>query len=129
MKRFILDTNMCLAYIRGKREFYDDVDRELGLRESDALVIISVVTKAELLSLGTQNGWGEKKLNRLKALLSKMYIIDINENDDNLMEAYARIDAYSQGRLQGEPLDMSARNMGKNDLWIAATAYVAMLNW
>ena len=52
-----------------------------------------------------------------------------NENDDNLMEAYARIDAYSQGRLQGEPLDMSARNMGKNDLWIAATAYVAMLNW
>ena len=39
-------------------------------------------------------------------------------------EAYARIDAYSQGKLPMLPLPkgMSARNMGKNDLWIAATA-------
>ncbi|MBU6120983.1 PIN domain-containing protein [Hymenobacter siberiensis] len=38
--------------------------------------------------------------------------------------AYARIDAYSQGKLELEPLPagISARNMGKNDLWIAATA-------
>ena len=88
-------------------------------------MIISVVTKAELLSLGIQNGWGEKKLSTLEKLLNKMYIIDINESDNNLIEAYSKIDAYSQGRLQGNSLGMSARNMGKNDLWIAATAYVA----
>ena len=37
---------------------------------------------------------------------------------------YARVDAYSQGKLLGQPLPagLSARNMGKNDLWIAATA-------
>lgn len=37
---------------------------------------------------------------------------------------YAQIDAYSQGRLTLNPLpaSLSARNMGKNDLWIAATA-------
>ncbi len=54
-----------------------------------------------------------------------MFIIDINENDDSLMDAYTKIDAYSQGNLDGEPLGMSARNMGKNDLWITASAYVA----
>ena len=38
--------------------------------------------------------------------------------------SYAQIDAYSQGKLKEIPLPpgMSARNMGKNDLWIAATA-------
>jgi hypothetical protein len=37
---------------------------------------------------------------------------------------YARVEAYSQGKLQGQPLPpgLSARNMGKNDIWIAATA-------
>ena len=36
----------------------------------------------------------------------------------------AQLDAYSQGKLSMRPLPagMSARNMGKNDLWIAATA-------
>jgi hypothetical protein len=37
---------------------------------------------------------------------------------------HAEIDAFSQGKLPGKRLEMSARNMGKNDLWIAATAVV-----
>jgi predicted nucleic acid-binding protein len=39
---------------------------------------------------------------------------------------YGKIDAYSQGKLKdiSLPQGMSARNMGKNDLWIAAVAYV-----
>jgi predicted nucleic acid-binding protein len=37
-----------------------------------------------------------------------------------VIKNYAAIDAYSQGNLQ--TVDCSARNMGKNDLWIAATA-------
>jgi predicted nucleic acid-binding protein len=125
MNRFILDTNICLAYVRGKSEFYKEVDRKLGLSEPDTLIIISVVTKAELLSLGIQNGWGLKKMKALEKLLDKMYIININESDVSLMKAYAKIDSYSQGNLDGEPIGMSARNMGKNDLWIATTAYVA----
>ena len=31
---------------------------------------------------------------------------------------------YYSGFLQGNPVEFSARNMGKNDLWIAATASV-----
>ena len=37
---------------------------------------------------------------------------------------YAEIDAFSQGKLKDRPLSISARNMGKNDLWIAATASI-----
>lgn len=42
------------------------------------------------------------------------------------MDAYADIDTYSQGKhLQYlPPQGFSARNMGKNDLWIAATAFL-----
>jgi len=126
MNRYILDTNICLAYVRGESEFYEKIDEQLGLRDPDTVTIISVVTKAELLSLGIQNGWGTKKLNTLEKLLyDNMVILDINEKDSALMDAYTTIDAYSQGNLAGEPLGMSARNMGKNDLWIAATAFVA----
>jgi tRNA(fMet)-specific endonuclease VapC len=125
MNRFILDTNICLAYIRGNRKFCEEIDKCLDLFKPDVQVIISVVTKAELLSLGVQNGWGKNKLNNLKKILNKLFVIDINESDSDLMEAYAKIDAYSQGRLPEQPLEMSARNMGKNDLWIAATAYLA----
>lgn len=32
-----------------------------------------------------------------------------------------KIDAFSQGRLKDKSVSFSARNMGKNDLWIAAT--------
>lgn len=44
----------------------------------------------------------------------------------DLIDRYAEIDAYSQGKLADKPLPggMSSRNMGKNDIWIAATASV-----
>lgn len=40
------------------------------------------------------------------------------------MDAYTRIDTFSQGKLSEIPLEMSSRNMGKNDLWVAATTLV-----
>lgn len=43
---------------------------------------------------------------------------------ETIIERYAEIDAYSQGKLKGEKVDFSSRNMGKNDLWIAATASI-----
>lgn len=65
--------------------------------------------------------------NRIIALndfLSQFLIIPIQAED--LLTKYAEIDAYSQGRLGPNPSahGMSARNMGKNDLWIAATAAI-----
>ena len=87
--------------------------------------MISAVTKAELMSLGKRLGWGNQKLGKLERLLEKLYIIDINNSDSELLKAYYTIEAYSQGNLEDRPLNGSAKNMGKNDLWIAATAFVA----
>lgn len=124
MKRFLLDTNICLAFVRG-HEIYNQIEDELSLNDSNAIAVISVVTKAEMLSLGKRLGWGNPKLLKLSKLLDKLYIIDINSSDAELISAYYTIDAFSQGNLENRPLKGSAKNMGKNDLWIAATAFVA----
>ena len=50
--------------------------------------------------------------------------LTIGINTESIIKRYAEIDAYSQGNLTDRPLATSARNMGKNDLWIAATASV-----
>ncbi len=48
----------------------------------------------------------------------------IKANSIPIINNYGIIDAYSQGKLKEKPLPkgMSVRNMGKNDLWIAASA-------
>jgi predicted nucleic acid-binding protein len=56
--------------------------------------------------------------------LNQFLIIPIEAKD--IVDVYAEIDAFSKNKLPNKPLPvgMSARNMGKNDLWIAATAFV-----
>ena len=44
-----------------------------------------------------------------------------------IVERYAEIDTFSQGKLPGRQVDFTAINMGKNDLWIAATGSVLNL--
>jgi len=84
-------------------------------------VFISVVTVGELRSIALQNNWGPKKLYLLEVLLQEMLVVEINEA---LIDTYAQIDAYSQHRnaAYDDYSFKTARNMGKNDLWIAATA-------
>jgi tRNA(fMet)-specific endonuclease VapC len=123
VKRYLLDTNILLAYLRS-HDLYRQIEKDHQLASSDAVILISVATKAELMSIARQNNWGEKKIRQLDVQLAKLIIIDINDADQDLMKAYASIDAFSQGRLDDKLLGTSARNMGKNDLWIAASAHV-----
>lgn len=60
----------------------------------------------------------------LEELLRKLPVIDIN--DDQIVRRYSEIDAYSLGKdsLRPRPRGRTARVMGKNDLWIAASASV-----
>ncbi len=55
-------------------------------------------------------------------MFKQFLIIPIESND--ILQRYAEIDAYSQGKLTQKPLPIgvTSRNMGKNDLWIASTA-------
>jgi tRNA(fMet)-specific endonuclease VapC len=65
-----------------------------------------------------------RKKELLLKLLNQFLVIPIEAKD--LVEAYAELDAFSQGISISRPVisGMTARNMGKNDLWIAATALV-----
>ena len=49
-------------------------------------------------------------------------LTELDISDDLVIDYYEEIDAYSQGRHRTLKSDFTAINMGKNDLWIAATA-------
>ena len=51
-----------------------------------------------------------------------MVVIDIKFQA--MIDAYAEIDTFSQGKHETKSLNLSARNMGKNDLWIAPTTLI-----
>ncbi|MCB9281560.1 MAG: type II toxin-antitoxin system VapC family toxin [Lewinellaceae bacterium] len=118
---YLLDTNILLLSLISTS--FDVRFRETYKRSSNDF-IISVVTEGELKSLAFQRRWGEAKQNDLQRTLEKLIIFPIKIQ--SVIDAYARIDAFSQGKLADMALThgLSSRNMGKNDLWIAATAHV-----
>ena len=118
---YLLDTNILLLYIRDSftRSYVEDQYDPFGEGNNP---IISVVTVGEIKSIARRNNWGKKKLNLLNDILGSLIITDINSKD--VLEMYAEIDAFSQNKMKEKPLGDSARNMGKNDLWIAATSSV-----
>lgn len=64
-------------------------------------------------SLGFQLGWGKEKTDQAHFLLT--YFQRTTIETEEILQAYALIDTFSE-RL--------GRSLGKNDLWIAATAHV-----
>ena len=118
---YILDTNLILAYVR-KSELVKHVDEKYAPLSKQNIPIISVVSIGEIKSLGIRNQWGMKKFELLEKLLNKFVVADINV--ESIIERYAEIDAFSQGKLPNRKSNFSSRNMGKNDLWIAATSSV-----
>lgn len=119
--RFVLDTNIVIAYLR-KHPITQFIDDTYGILSNQNDTFVSVVTVGELRSLALQNNWGTQRLTLLGDYLNRFLVTDINV--ETVIQRYAIIDAYSQGRLAANPLPGSARNMSKNDLWIAASASV-----
>ncbi len=119
---FLFDTNILLFYIR-ENSTSSVIDSTYNPFGNGNTPILSIVSVGEIKSIALRNGWGKKKLAKLKELMSLFVITDINADD--VLDMYAEIDAFSQGKLTTNPLKLTARNMGKNDLWIAATAKIA----
>ena len=72
-----------------------------------------MVTLGEMHSLAKQLSWGQRKIDALGDLLRNLVVVDINNAP--VVARYADLDVWSMNR---------GRKMGKNDLWIAATASV-----
>ena len=119
----LFDTNIVLDFLRNG-PITQSIDQEFDLNSSDNDLIISVVTIGELNAIALKRNWGVNRINRLQSDLLKFLVVPVNSKD--ILDAYAAIDAFSQGRLKDKPLPRwtSARNMGKNDIWIAAAAFV-----
>ncbi len=120
---FLLDTNILLNYLKSGR-IINHLIKEFDLFSPANVMAISTVTIGEMESLVLQRNWGEKRVDKFIISLNDFLILPINSED--ILKSYGEIDAYSQGKLVSKPLPigMSARNMGKNDLWIAATAHI-----
>lgn len=113
----LLDTNI-LIYLSKKPR---SVSSEISIDFSRDKVYVSVVVLGELRSIALQNNWSQGRLAVVEDLLDTCGILEVNED---LVDTYIQIDSYSQCRnpsFQNYPFK-TPRNMGKNDLWIAATA-------
>lgn len=110
---FLLDTNVVVALVRGQG-LGQYIDSKFGLSASNRNHMVSVVSHGEVRVLASRNGWGKEKLAALENALSSLVTIDIGIVD--VIDAYVEIDLLSQKHPKG------ARNMGKNDIWIAACA-------
>jgi tRNA(fMet)-specific endonuclease VapC len=73
--------------------------------------LYSVVTEGEISSLAIQLTWGSFKTSQMGMLLGYFTRTDIS--DPVILQDYATIDAYCKTK---------GFTLGKNDLWIAATA-------
>ena len=123
MAFFILDTGIVVGYIRAAG-YAEYVERKLQACQPPNIALVSIISKAELYSLAIQFGWGDEKRDDLEDLLKKLPSVDIN--NDQIIRRYAEIDAYSQCKnpTRPNPPGMTSKNMGKNDIWIAATGSV-----
>ena len=109
---YFLDTNILVHLIR--RDAIGQLLRDnYALFLAEPRPMISDVTEGEFRSLAIQWNWGIQKKEQLEFVLSYFWRIAINTGE--VFEAYAAIDAYSES--VGCP-------MGKNDVWIAASAFI-----
>lgn len=125
MEKLLLDTNVLIQLVRGNN-IGKEVQAFVNTLDNPQ-VFISVVAKAEAESLVVQWGWGERNVKRLRDLMDSFICIDVDQQHRELLEAYILLDAFSQRKQPGPDGKMlkeeTPRNMGKNDLWIAATAH------
>lgn len=118
-----IDTNILLHLLRGSY-LVPAIREELERLETEDTIILSIVSIGEIESIAHQRNYGKKKRGYLKKLIKDFLVVPVTSLD--LVERYAEVDAYSQGKLTENslPENLSSRNMGKNDLWIAATASI-----
>ena len=118
---YLLDTNILVVYSRAN-DIARQIENDLKLLSLENNLTVSAVSVGEIESIAIRNKWGARKITRLERLLDRFLIADINVTE--IFKKYAEIDAYSQGKLPDTSVNFTSRNMGKNDLWIAATAAV-----
>lgn len=120
---YLWDTNILLLTLR-QPSFYQTLNARYDFTNPLNEIQISSVTVGEIHSIALRNRWGKNRMDALLQRLKDMKTINVTD-DDFLIQMYSEIDNYSQNHHPTLRMSHSARKMGKNDLWIAATAAVA----
>ena len=117
---YILDTNIPILMVKNTK--FSHYFAEKFSRDASNTFSVCFVSLGEIDSIIKQNQWGGKKAQQIIDILNKLIVIELDNKD--FIHNYGTLDAYSQGKLKTKPLPMgmTARNMGKNDLWIASVA-------
>jgi predicted nucleic acid-binding protein len=118
---YVLDTNVILFYLKDN-ETKEFIEEEFGPFKKGNTAIISIVSIGEIGVLARRNGWGDKRLKIVEKIYDKLVVVNINSKD--LIDAYVDVDSFSEGKHPTKVFKNSSRNMGKNDVWIAATTIV-----
>ncbi|MGJ8667010.1 MAG: PIN domain-containing protein [Patiriisocius sp.] len=124
MKYLVLDTCAVIHIIRQSNQGKQALNWINSL-EVQPIQVISVVTKAELITFAQIAGWQSSKLAFLNKFLKGVTYVDIIHSDNLLIDNYKIIDCYSKNIIpdnKGVFKGGSHVTMGKNDLWIGATA-------
>jgi tRNA(fMet)-specific endonuclease VapC len=123
MKKFVLDTGIILHYVR-QSGLSQKIESELNLLSQKVVPVVASVSIGEIEGFVQRGQWGDMKIKRLKNLISKIVVIDITAEDEQLMKSYATLWNYSKNNLPGNKLGKSI-GIGQNDVWIAALAKTA----
>lgn len=123
MAKYILDTCMLVGYVRGAG-FAEYAEAKYAVSTPPNIAVISTVSVGEVRSLAIQFGWGDEKKELLSDVLRRIPHLGIGH--PQILDRYAEIDAYSKGKHPEKhlPGGKTAKPMGKNDIWIAATGSV-----
>ena len=115
----LLDTNIPITYNRN-RSIARRIEEDYQLFSEEKERFVSVVTLAEIQSLFHQYGVGDRRRIQMTSRLREIGTLDIHYQD--VLDRYEEIDAFSRGRHRSLVANFPAIKMGKNALWIAATA-------
>lgn len=110
----LLDTNIIIIYSRDNK-VSKTIEEKHQLFNSENRLFISVVTLGEINSLIKKFKLGKRRVTEINKILTRINRLGIDYEE--IIDTYGDIDDYSQNNK-----NFTSRNMGKNDLWIAATA-------
>ena len=102
-------------------------DDRFKLGDPEVISFTCVVCVGEILALAERNGWGGEKRAALEERIGEFPQAPINDRE--VLDAYARIDAWSSGKAVDAPGNAPppkpAARLGQNDLWIAAATHAS----
>lgn len=119
---YFLDTNIILYLLYEKTSVLTAINDAFDVFSVENEAVISVVSLAEIESYAIRAKWDDAQQQTVNSFLQKVIIANINSRE--IISRYAEIDVYSRNKLTELPRGVKPHKMGKNDLWIAATASV-----